>query len=215
MECAAEARLAFLQRAPRPDVLGHVLERDRHATVGERECLDREHAGRDALVAVLNLAGVVQRAALDDVAEAFDRLFGKRGKDVAHRLSDDRLDVDSRRLDTRGVRVVEAKFSVLLERPHPQRRLHVPDDVSLRLQPLDQFLPRLELGRVAHHRADELRHEAGGLDGQLIERVGCATEDREHALDGAVAIERRADQRAGAQDAAGLRVDARVGERVG
>ena len=116
--------------------------------------------------------------------------------------------IEPERVLARGVRVLEAHL-VALDAPDPERGLHVLDDLALRPQLLDELAPCLELGGVAHDGADELRHQAGGLDRELVEGVGSPRHHREDAFDAALAVERRADQGAGAEADAGVRVDAR------
>ena len=82
------------------------------------------------------------------------------------------------------------------------------------LQLLDESPPLLELVRVAKDAADELRHQACRLHGQLVERVRLTAEDRQRADDLCVAVQRCADERSRAERGGRVPVDARIGLRV-
>ena len=210
VECAAEPRFALLHRAAGAGRFRDVLERDGHAAAREREGLEREHARRDAVVGVLDLASVEECVALDNRAEPLNHLFLKRREHLPDGSSENGLCSKPGRHFARRIRVLEPEAAVRFKSPDPQRGLHVLHDLTLRSQLLDEGAASLELGRVAHHGADELGHQPGRLDRELIERVRLTRDDREYAYHDAVAVKRRANQRPRLEDPARLRVDPRV-----
>ena len=89
----------------------------------------------------------------------------------------------------------EEAAALIVRRPHPQRRLHVANDLALRAQRLVQAGALLELVGVPDDGADELGHHPGRLDRQLVEGVRGRRDDRQCADRLATEEERRADGR--------------------
>ena len=189
--------------------VGHVVERHGDSVVVQPEGFDREDAGPDPIVGVLDLPGVEHLARLDDPQQAVDQRLRNVREDLPERAPHDLCDREPGCVLGCLVGETQPQRSVT-SGEHVEGGLHVLDDLVLQLQLFEERTALLQFVRISQHRADELRHQPRRLDGELVERVRFSAENGQDSDDRAVAVEWRADQRSDAEARAHVAVGSRV-----